>query len=269
MATIKHKTNEDMATGTVATVTTDTQTDTPITHLDKKKKIETRKGLDDVKENESNYYEKIEKLTKEYSDVYYVALEEDGTVTIEVESKDSAYSLQDRIDTLDEIESVEIDVIFNDNVDDVEDDEEDDEEDSEDEYISPEDINDEDVCCYVLYCYPMIDYAIFNAEFVSSELEESRYDDSKLFEDSKALVEVRRQWKVNAKGKKRLKMKCKPGFKWNGTACVKLAGSELSKKRIATRKMLRNKRAQGDKLKRRVLRLSRKARRYRKSYGLK
>lgn len=84
-----------------------------------------------------------------------------------------------------------------------------------------------------------------------------------------SLDEVKRQIKVNSKGVKRIKMKCGKGFKWDGSACVKITGAELAVSRIAKRKALITKRSQGNALKIRTLRKTRRARRFRKSMGLK
>lgn len=90
------------------------------------------------------------------------------------------------------------------------------------------------------------------------------YDD----EEDDQIDEVKRLVKVNAQGKRRIKMKCRPGFKWNGKTCIKISGQELATKRIAKRKAIITKRSQGSALKVRVLRKTRKARRFRKAMGL-
>ena len=89
------------------------------------------------------------------------------------------------------------------------------------------------------------------------------------FELTTSLDEVKRRVKVNAKGIKRIKMQCSKGFKWDGNACVKITGAELAVSRVAKRKALITKRSQGNALKIRTLRKSRKAKRFRKTMGLK
>ena len=76
--------------------------------------------------------------------------------------------------------------------------------------------------------------------------------------------------KVNSKGQKRRRVKCRPGFKLNenGTACVPITGGEKSAKRRAIRKSLRTKRSQGKGLVIRTRRKRIKAMRKRKAYGL-
>ena len=88
------------------------------------------------------------------------------------------------------------------------------------------------------------------------------------YEDDVSLNEVKRRIKVNSQGKKRIKMQCAKGFKWNGNACVKISGAELATSRIAKRKAVINKRSQGQALKIRTLRKTRKANRFRKAFGL-
>lgn len=82
------------------------------------------------------------------------------------------------------------------------------------------------------------------------------------------LDEVQRKVKVNALGKRRIKMQCAKGFKWNGKACIKISGSELASSRMAHRRAVLNKRAQGNALKLRTLRKTKKANRFRKAMGL-
>lgn len=99
------------------------------------------------------------------------------------------------------------------------------------------------------------------------EGDESEYDDSNFAQD---LYEVRRRVKVNFRGKRRIKMQCKPGFKWDveKKACLKITGAEVAKMRKSIRKSVRTKRSLGSAFKTRVLRKQRKARRFRKSMGL-
>lgn len=76
--------------------------------------------------------------------------------------------------------------------------------------------------------------------------------------------------KVNSRGDKRRRVKCKPGYKLNSTktACVPITGSEKVIKRQAVKKMIRNKRSQGPGLIRRANRKRAKAMRKRKALGL-
>lgn len=76
--------------------------------------------------------------------------------------------------------------------------------------------------------------------------------------------------KVNSRGEKRRRVKCRPGFKLNatGTSCVPISGGEKASKRLAIRKALRTKRAMGTAFKRRVNRKRNRALKRRKGYGL-
>lgn len=84
------------------------------------------------------------------------------------------------------------------------------------------------------------------------------------------LDEARIITKVNSRGDKRRRVKCRPGYKLNDTktSCVPITGSEKVVKRHAIRKMLRSKRSQGPGLQRRANRKRLKAMRKRKALGL-
>lgn len=76
--------------------------------------------------------------------------------------------------------------------------------------------------------------------------------------------------KVNAKGVKRKKLKCNPGYHPNpdGTACVVMASSEKRALRIGSIKARRTKKAGGMSLLNRTIKKTRKAMRFRKAMGL-
>lgn len=93
-------------------------------------------------------------------------------------------------------------------------------------------------------------------------------ESSVFYDETEELDEVKRRIKVNSQGKRRIKMQCRPGFKWDGSACVKITGAELAVNRKAKRQMVISKRSQGNALKIRVLRKTRKANRFRKAMGL-
>lgn len=76
--------------------------------------------------------------------------------------------------------------------------------------------------------------------------------------------------KVNARGEKRRRVKCRPGYKLNDqkTSCVPITGGEKATKRRSIRKAIRTKKAMG---KGAVIRSKRKrirAMKKRKAYGL-
>ncbi len=86
---------------------------------------------------------------------------------------------------------------------------------------------------------------------------------------AETLDEIKRRIKVNSKGKRRIKMQCKKGFKFDGTKCVKISGSELVNKRRAIRKAVRTKRSKGSGFQKRVARLRNRAIRKRRGMGVK
>lgn len=94
-------------------------------------------------------------------------------------------------------------------------------------------------------------------------------DNSIIYYDQE-LNEIKRIIKINFRGKRRIKMQCRKGFKYDETrkVCVKIAGSELSVSRIAHRQMARTKKAKGAGYNRRIVRKSNRAKRFRKLIGL-
>lgn len=83
------------------------------------------------------------------------------------------------------------------------------------------------------------------------------------------LDEIKRIVKVNSRGKRRIKMKCKKGYKFDGRKCIKISGKELVNKRRAIRKSVRTKRSKGSGYTKRIVRLRKKAIKKRRSMGLK
>ena len=84
------------------------------------------------------------------------------------------------------------------------------------------------------------------------------------------IEEARRITKVNSKGEKTKRLKCRKGFKLSsdGTSCVPVTGSEKQAKRKSIRKAVRTKKMQGAGAKRRATKKRLKAMKKRKSYGL-
>lgn len=84
------------------------------------------------------------------------------------------------------------------------------------------------------------------------------------------LTELTRVIKVNSRGKKRVKMQCAAGFKYdsNRKVCVKISGNELAISRIAHRQMSRTKKTLGSSYKTRIVRRMKRAKRFRKLMGL-
>lgn len=90
-------------------------------------------------------------------------------------------------------------------------------------------------------------------------------------ENVEYISEVRRRIKINFRGRKKIKMQCRKGFRWIAAkkACVKITGSEVALKRKAMRRMVRTKKAKGASFKARVNRKTKKAKRFRRSMGVK
>lgn len=76
--------------------------------------------------------------------------------------------------------------------------------------------------------------------------------------------------KVDSTGAKTRRLKCPDGYKLNdaGTACVPITSSEKQVNRIASKKAIRTKRAEGASLKKRVKIKTARAMKFRKRYGL-
>ena len=81
---------------------------------------------------------------------------------------------------------------------------------------------------------------------------------------------AKRVIRVDSKGRKTKKMKCRKGFKLapNGKSCVPITGSEKANKRKAIKKAVRTKRAAGSGKKKITTRKRLKAMKKRKSYNL-
>lgn len=101
-------------------------------------------------------------------------------------------------------------------------------------------------------------------EILSEGLESSE------FVDDQETLEERFVYKVNAKGKKRKKLKCAKGMKpnQNGTSCVPMRAAEKRNQKVGHRHAVRTVRAKGNAAKTRKVRKTRKAMRYRKNLGL-
>lgn len=76
--------------------------------------------------------------------------------------------------------------------------------------------------------------------------------------------------KVNAKGKRRRRLKCAPGFKLSadGSRCEVMDASERRSRKIGNRKSVRAKRRMGLGYNRKVERRKKKAMKFRKMMGL-
>ena len=93
--------------------------------------------------------------------------------------------------------------------------------------------------------------------------------ESTLYSDN--LHEIRRKVKIDFKGKKRIKMQCAKGFKYDPArrVCVKISGSEIMTMKRSHVKASRTKKAAGSGFKLRTVRKMKKANRFRKMMGIK
>lgn len=109
-------------------------------------------------------------------------------------------------------------------------------------------------------------YKAVNTEDVLSIVTEA-FDPSIVEE---VLSELTRVIKVNSRGKKRVKMQCQKGYKYDVSrkVCVKISGNELAISRIAHRQMARTKKTLGSSYKTRIVRRMKRAKRFRKLMGL-
>ena len=123
---------------------------------------------------------------------------------------------------------------------------------------------------FTVYIDPsIVQYA--SEEIEISDEDGDGYSDQELDIENGQIFEVRRRIKVNFRGKRRIKMQCRVGFKWDSEkrSCVKITGAEVAKKRKSMRRAMRTRKSKGTGFKVRVLRKTRKAKRFRKSMGLK
>ncbi len=76
--------------------------------------------------------------------------------------------------------------------------------------------------------------------------------------------------KVDSKGRKTRRKKCKRGYKLSsdGKRCQRITGSDKAKKKKAIRKAVRTKKAQGGSSRKRTTKKRLRALKKRKSYGL-
>lgn len=105
---------------------------------------------------------------------------------------------------------------------------------------------------------------------VATTILESLSKEDTVYFDS-ALYEVAKVVKVNAKGKRRIKMQCQVGYKYDPIrkTCVQITGSELAQSRISHRQMVRTKKSMGSGYKKRVVFRTNRAKHFRKLMGLK
>ena len=180
-----------------------------------------------------------------------------GVSIIEFESKTSALHFNEWLESCESVDAFEFNVLF---------------EDEEKNLNTKVEISLEDIIDDSLYTFEFIIY--LDPDIV--EFDDEDYEDSdEEFDDKnedleESLNEVERKIKMSSLGKKIIKMKCNPGFKWDAgsRSCQKISGTELAIRRKATKKRLITMKSEGPSLKKRALIKMRKALRFRKSQGL-
>lgn len=130
--------------------------------------------------------------------------------------------------------------------------------DNDDEFIDLEAVDSESFML-VIFLYNM------DIEDLPSDLTTNKFD---LTDNTDITSEAKRIIKVNFKGKRRIKIKCKTGFRRTQNKCVKISGAERTNKRRAIKKSVRTKKAKGSGFRRIVNIKTKKANRKRKSMGL-
>jgi hypothetical protein len=107
-------------------------------------------------------------------------------------------------------------------------------------------------------------------EFIVTVYLDSGIVDYSMMDDESISEGVVRKIRVNSMGLKTVKMQCQKGSKWDAErrTCVVIVGQELSIKRQAIKRSILTKRAGGMTLKRRTIRKMKKADKFRKMMGL-
>lgn len=179
---------------------------------------------------------------------------QEGLLYVEMSSKQASVEFGDYLEDHPDVVGYEIQVLFDDTGKIFQ----------EDGTYDMDQITDNGSLIFAFYIY-------INPEIVQYASYEMEVDEGETLEDTNGRVdEVVRKIKINFRGKKRIKMKCGRGFKWNveKRTCEKIAGSDLAKMRKSLRRAVLTKKSKGASYKARILRKSRKAKRFRKMMGL-
>ncbi len=187
---------------------------------------------------------------------------DDGVLIVTLRNKQAALEFSDWLEDCDSVESYEMEVVHNEPLEGY----------SERGEYDIESITDDRNFNFEFTIYLNPDIVAYDDyEFDIEDSEGAETGEQDLGESVEQIDEVTRKIKVNSMGKKRIKMQCARGFKWNPTtnACEKISGAELATMRKAIRKALITKKSEGSAFRLRVIRRTRKALRYRKQMGLK
>ena len=199
------------------------------------------------------------KLNEECADLTLIALArsfgaketdyEGGVFVADFENKQALEHFTDAIEDVDYVDSYEIRIA------------------GEAGEVSPFDSLPADIRATVIV-YVAEDYIDYGYYETDEDYEDGPID---LENEDGDLTEVRRKIKVNFRGKKRIKMQCKPGYQWfpEKKSCMKITGGDLARNRKSHRRAILTKRSMGSAFKTRVLRKTKKALRFRKALGVK
>jgi hypothetical protein len=191
---------------------------------------------------------------------------DEGVLVVTLRSKQAALEFSDWLEDCEYVDSYGMEVIHNEPLEGY----------SEREDIDIDSITDDRNFSFefTIYLNPdLVQYDPYEYEEEPEEGEageEGEEGEEEIGESVEQIDEVTRVVKVNFKGKKRIKMQCQRGFKWNPStkSCEKIGGAELATMRKAIRKELLTKKSKGSGFRKRVVRKMKKAMRYRKQMGL-
>ena len=175
-------------------------------------------------------------------------LYDQGILIVDFDNKQSASHFSAWLDVYKTIESYELTILT---------DVENDEGEEEDTVI---DIDFDAIVDDSAYTFEFIVY--LNPDIISYA------DDYEEIEEQ--LSEVKRVIKISSRGKKQIKMKCNPGFKWDAesNSCQKISGEALSNMRKSVRKRLITMKSEGPSLQKRTNIKTKKAMKFRRALGL-
>lgn len=174
---------------------------------------------------------------------------EEGLFEVTLRSKQAALQFCDFLEECDSVDEYDLEITSK----------------VEMEEVDFDEIDENEECDFDFFVYLVPEIVSYEPGYIEDGPGEEEVDVSNGY-----LSEVKRVIKINFRGKRRIKMQCSPGFRWDASSrsCKKISGSEVAVKRKALRKAVRTKKALGTGFKVRVKRKTRKALRFRKSMGL-
>lgn len=181
----------------------------------------------------------------------------DGVALVYLRSKQAAQEYSDWLEKDKDVDTYEMNIVHHGSDTDVKDD------------VELNDITDDRNFSFEFIIYLNPNIVVYDLD--DDVDEDGEYKESvENFDDFLSLTEVERKIKVNFTGKKRIKMVCAPGFKWDPDekVCSKITGIELLHIRQGIRKALLTKKSEGVSLKKRIIRRTKKAMKFRQLFGL-